>query len=58
MAKLVILTLEFNEAKALLKAAGNPDTPDRVIAGNHDLREAVRKLQQKLIEANPLEKRK
>lgn len=54
MARLVILTLELSEAKALLSEVGNPITPDRVIAGNKDLREGVRKLQQAILNADPL----
>ena len=54
MAKLVILTLEYREAKALLaRANGQP-----VDSNDVSYKEALRKLQQALIVANPLERKK
>lgn len=52
MAKLVILTLEYAEARALLKAAQAwPNQLDPAY------REAMRKLQQRMLDVNPLEKK-
>lgn len=55
MAKLVIVTFEYAEARALLKKLqawrDNTDVAP-------DYREAVRKLQQAMLRANPLEKAK
>jgi len=54
MAKLVILTLEYREAKALAaKLNGQP-----VNANEEAYKEGYRKLMQGLVTANPLEQRK
>lgn len=53
MAKLVIVTLEYAEARALFKAAQAwPSNTDPAY------REAMRKLQQEMLRVNPLEKKK
>jgi len=54
MAKLVILTLEYREAKALLARANGQPVNDN----DADFKEAVRKLAQGIITANPLERKK
>lgn len=55
VAKLVILTLEYAEARALLKAAKNTNGNDVLDAV---YREALRKLEQEMLRVNPLEKKK
>lgn len=56
MAKLVIVTLEYAEARALLKKLQAHSNHEMDMA--HAYREAVRKLQQEMLRANPLEKAK
>lgn len=53
MAKLVILTLEYQEAKHLLRAAKGEPHENTAL----QYREAVRKLEQALITANPLQRK-
>ena len=55
MAKLVILTLTLQEAKALLKQLPQPTANTIGVAPEY--RDAHRKLTQGVINANPLEKR-
>lgn len=55
MAKLVILTLTLQEAKAILKHLPPPST--NTIGVTPEYHDAFRKLNQGVINANPLEKR-
>lgn len=55
MAKLVILTLEYGEAREMMKVLNTHVTPTAPMQ-QAQLREGMRKLQQQLINVNPLEK--
>lgn len=56
MSKLVIVTLEYGEARELMKVLNTHTTPTAP-AQQTQLREGMRKLQQQMLRVNPLEKK-